>query len=99
MAISIIPLVGNWYQGPDLQKFEVVAVDDDEAVVEIQYISGELDEVELEIWAQMGMEKISPPEDWSAAYDEMEREDLGFTDLNVRPGSQRFSFEDFDRDD
>ena len=99
MAIGIVPLVGNWYQGPDLQKFEVVAVDDDEAVVEIQYISGELDEVEFDTWAQMGVEKISPPEDWTAAYDGMEREDLGFTDLNLPPESHQFIPEDFERED
>jgi Family of unknown function (DUF6763) len=99
MASGIIPAVGNWYQQPNQQKFEVVAMDEDEGVIEIQYFSGELDEVEFDVWVQMGVEGISPPEDWSGAYDELERDDLGFTDLNLRPESRGFSIEDFDRDD
>jgi hypothetical protein len=99
MAIGIIPAVGNWYQNPDLTKFEVVALDEDDGVIEIQYFGGELDEVEFDVWAQMGVEGISPPEDWTAAYDEFERDDLGFTDLNLRPEAHTFSLEDFERDE
>ncbi len=99
MASAINPAVGNWYKQPNQQKFEVVAMDEDDGVIEIQYFGGELDEVEFDVWSQMGVEGISPPEDWSAAYGELERDDLGFTDLNLRPESHSFSIEDFDRDD
>jgi hypothetical protein len=91
--------VGNWYQRPDQQKFEVVALDDDEGVVEIQYFDGELDEVEFDAWSQLSVEGISAPEDWTGAYDEFERDDRGFTDLNLRPESHTFSLEDLERDD
>lgn len=99
MAIGVTPAVGKWYQGTDQLKFEVVALDEDEAVIEIQYLGGELDEVEFDVWTQMGIEGISPPEDWAAAYDGIERDDLGFTDLNTRPEAHTFSLEDFERDD
>lgn len=99
MAIGITPAVGNWYQRPDLQKFEVVALDEEDGVIEIQYFSGELDEVEFDVWSQMGIEGISPPEDWTGAYGEFERDDLGFTDMNLRPEAHTFSLEDFERDE
>lgn len=99
MAIGITPAVGNWYQGNDQVKFEVIALDEDVGVIEIQYFDGELDEVELDAWTQMGVEVISPSEDWTGAYGEFERDDLGFTDLNLRPESHTFSLEDIERGD
>lgn len=99
MAIGITPAVGNWYQGANQLKFEVVALDEDEGVIGIQYFDGELDEVEFDTWSQMGVESISPPEDWTGAYDEFERDDLGFTDLNLPPEAQAFSLEDIERED
>jgi hypothetical protein len=85
MATGVIPTVGNWYQNPDQSKFEVIALDEDEGVIEIQYFDGELDEMEFEVWPQLGLESVSPPEDWTGAYDGFERDDLGYTDLNLRP--------------
>ena len=99
MAIGIIPVVGNWYQGIDQLKFEVVAVDEDEGVIGIQYFDGELDELEFDTWMQLGVEEISPPEDWTGAYDEFERDDLGYTDLNLPPEGHGFSVEDIENED
>ena len=99
MGIGLIPAVGNWYQGIDQQKFEIVALDEDEGVVEIQYFGGELDEIDFENWSQMSLREISPPEDWTGPYDEVERDDLGYTDLNTRPEGHGISFEDFEEDE
>jgi len=96
MAIGIIPVVGNWYQSADQLKFEVIAWDEDEGAIEIQYFDGELDEVEFDIWSQMRVEKISPPGDWAGVYDELEWDDLDYTDLNLRPETYTFSIEDFE---
>ncbi len=97
MAIGITPVVGNWYQGADQLKFEVVALDEDEGVIEIQYFDGELDEVEIDVWSQMRVEQISPPGDWTGVYDDLERDDLDYTDLNLRPETYTFSVEDLER--
>ena len=99
MAMDVIPAVGNWYQNPDQSKFEVIALDEDEGIIEIQYFDGELDEMEFDVWPQLGLEGISPPEDWTGAYDSFERDDLGYTDLNLRPGSYTFSVEELERDE
>lgn len=99
MAIGILPAVGNWYQRPDSQKFEVVALDEDDGIVEIQYFSGEVDEVDFEAWSQSEVQAISPPEDWTGGYGEYAQDDLGFADMNLRSETHSFPLEDFDRDD
>lgn len=98
MATGIVPTVGNWYQSADQLKFEVVAIDEDEAVIEIQYFDGELDEVDFDSWPQIGVEGISAPEDWTGPYGEFERDDLGYTDLNIPPEGYTMSFDEWERD-
>ena len=97
MAIGTIPVVGSWYQGTDQLKFEVVALDEEEGVIEIQYFDDELDEVEFDVWSQMRVEQTSPPGDWADVYDKLERDDLDYTDLSLRPEAYTFSIEDFER--
>lgn len=76
--------IGHWYQSPDGQIFEVVAIDGDDAI-EIQYFEGEVAELDRESWAQMLLVETDPPEDWTGAYDEMERDDLGYSDGVIHP--------------
>jgi hypothetical protein len=75
------PIVGNWYKNlEDQTEFEVVAVDEDTQTVEIQYFDGEVEELDLDAWYEIVLEAIAPPEDWSGAFDEMEPDDLGYSD-------------------
>jgi len=100
MAASISPVVGDWYTMPGGQQFEVVAIDEEDGVVAIQYFDGELDEIELDAWAESGIFASPPPEDWTGAYEDLERDDLGYTDMNMRPdGHQPFMVEDLDPDE
>jgi len=75
--------IGRWYQVPNGQAFEVVALDD-EGSIEIQYFEGEVEELEDEIWAEMFLSEVCPPEDWTGAYDKIDREDLGYSDIEPR---------------
>ena len=97
MAVGILPVVGSWYQSPDGQRFEVIGIDEDEGFVEIQYFGGELDALEFDAWLVMGYTEIAPPEDWSGPFDDLERDDLGYTDTNVPPEHRTFNIEDFER--
>ena len=96
MAQSPIPEIGNWYRGLDGLIFRVVAIDDDETTIEIQYFEGEVDELDFESWDELGLESVAPPEDWSGAFDDLERDDLGYTDMNLRPEGQAFSVDDLE---
>lgn len=63
------PVVGEWYQTPGGELFEVVAYDSDEDVVEIQYFDGALEELDRETWDELAIEPAEAPEDWSGPMD------------------------------
>ena len=96
MAQSPDPEIGNWYRGLNGLIFRVVAIDDDDATVEIQHFEGEVDELDLEAWDELALEPVPAPEDWSGAFDDLERDDLGYTDMNHRPEGRAFSVDDFE---
>jgi hypothetical protein len=78
------PIVGNWYRNLDNDiEFEVVAVDEDAQTIEIQYAEGEVEEIELDTWYDMPLEAIEAPEDWSGPFDDLEPDDLGYTDTDA----------------
>ncbi len=66
------PSVGDWYR-LEGDLFEVVAVDEDDATIEIQYFDGTVEEMDLEDWEahceERGLEPVDPPEDWSGSVD------------------------------
>ena len=79
------PIVGQWYRGGTNELFEVVAIDDQDQTIEIQYFDGTVAEVDFDSWTEQLMDDLidsaDAPEDWSGAVD-MEAEDLdrGFED-------------------
>lgn len=69
------PVVGNWYQdAAEDELFEVVAVDDDGSIA-IQYVNGDISEIDLETWAQMVLLPAQPPDDLNELEDLMSDED------------------------
>lgn len=80
MSTEIEPVIGNWYKGEGDSTFEVIAVDDDS--VEIQYFDGGIEELDMASWNEMEIEEIEPPEDWSGPFDDLEKDDLGYTDMD-----------------
>jgi hypothetical protein len=75
----IKPIVGHWYRGATNELFEVVAVDDQDQTIEIQFFDGTLTETDFETWNEQLREELleaaDAPEDWSGAVD-VEAEDL-----------------------
>jgi hypothetical protein len=67
------PSVGSWYRLEGSELFEVVAIDDDDATIEIQYFDGTVEEMDLEDWEahceERALEAADPPEDWSGSVD------------------------------
>lgn len=63
------PVIGAWYEDQEQgQIFEVVAIDEDEATVEVQYLDGDISEFDLESWSRMPLLPAAPPEDANAPY-------------------------------
>jgi hypothetical protein len=89
------PIVGSWYK--DLEnnlKFKVINVDDSDSI-EVQYLNGDIGEYDNESWYTSTFDYIEDPEDWSAPFDDLETDDLGYSD----PDEHRPNLEDVDIDD
>ena len=74
-----IPELNGWYQDvEDDALFEVVAIDEQEGYIEVQYVNGEIGEFEFDIWQQMIVISAQAPEDWRAPYEIADGNDLSF---------------------
>ena len=63
---ELIPTVGTWYRNlEDGCLFEVVATDEDDGTIEIQYFESEIEELDMDTWEEMELEMTAAPEDWS----------------------------------
>jgi hypothetical protein len=71
--MSAKPDIGEWYQVRDGELLEVVAIDEDDGTIEVQYFDGTVEEMDLEDWctqrANGNIEDAEPPEDWSGSVD------------------------------
>lgn len=84
MPANVDPIVGNWYENLDGgQKFEVVALDEDNDLIEIQYFDGDVDEISIDAWYEWDVEPIEEPEDWTGPLDDIEPDDLGYTETGI----------------
>ncbi|MGD8176496.1 DUF6763 family protein [Marinimicrobium sp. ARAG 43.8] len=69
------PVVGAWYFDREQQQlFEVVALDDAQGTVEVQYLDGAIGEFDLEAWPQLPVAIAAAPENSDAGY-ELSQED------------------------
>ncbi len=75
------PILENWYQDAATgRSFRIVALDPDNDSIEVQYLNGDIGEFDFVSWDDSSFFPIEPPEDWSAPFDDVEIEDLGYTD-------------------
>jgi len=75
------PVVGDWYRRQGGALFEVVAIDRDDATVEVQHFDGTLEEFDLESWEEQEFEEAQAPEDWSGSVD-VDSEDEAETEVS-----------------
>jgi hypothetical protein len=79
------PVIGDWFKNSMGQLFEIVAIDETDGTIEVQFYDGELAEYDMETWDMMDIVPIAPPEDWSAPFDGVQKDDLGYSDAALRP--------------
>ena len=79
------PAIGDWYRLNGGSLFEVVALDDDDGTIEIQYFDGTVEEMDIEDWDTQwddgALEAAEAPEDWSGSVD-VEPDDDGLRALD-----------------
>jgi hypothetical protein len=59
------PTPGQWYEDLDREEtFKVVLVDPDEVIVRIQWLDGDVEELDLDTWHELDLELADEPEGW-----------------------------------
>src|SRR5690554_4626165 len=80
MTAECEPIVGNWYRRLDkAQVFHVVSLEDGDSI-EIQHFDGALETLDYEDWDSLELEWIEPPEDWTGPVDDLDVDDLSYSD-------------------
>jgi uncharacterized protein DUF6763 len=70
------PTVGQWYEDLENEEtFQVLKVDEDREIVEIQHLDGDVEELDVDGWAELDLELTEEPEGWSGSKGEKEEED------------------------
>jgi hypothetical protein len=77
--MSAQPDIGEWYRVRGGELLEVVAIDEDDGTIEVQYFDGTVEELDLADWEAQRtkgeIEDAEPPEDWSGSIDAENEED------------------------
>jgi hypothetical protein len=76
------PVQGQWYE--DLEEnevFKVLSVDPDEELIELQYENGDIEEIDLDTWHELDLERAEEPEGWASDAEEEEEEEEDEDDL------------------
>jgi hypothetical protein len=61
------PVKGQWYENVEEDEtFRVLSVDEDAELVEIEYLDGDIEELDIDAWHEMDLERIAEPEGWAA---------------------------------
>ena len=77
--------IGQWYTRWDKGEiFQVTGYDQSSRTIEIQTFDGDLDEIDVETWQVMPLGFAEPPEDWTGPVDDVERDDLGYSETDMR---------------
>jgi len=70
------PVVGQWYENlEEEESFHVLSVDEDSELVEIEYLDGDIEEIDLEAWHEMDLELTQEPEGWAESEEDEEEDD------------------------
>lgn len=65
------PIRGQWYENVEEDEtFRVLSVDEDSELIEIEYLDGDIEEIDVETWREMDLELTDEPEGWSDSDDE-----------------------------
>jgi hypothetical protein len=70
------PTVGQWYEDLENEEtFQVLKVDEDKETVEIQHLDGDIEEFDVDGWAELDLELTEEPEGWSGSKAEKDDDD------------------------
>lgn len=81
MPTELDPILDQWYLHRDKgESFQVIDVDEDNRAVEIQYVGGDVEQLDFDDWRELDIELGKEPDDWTGPFDgEIDTDDLGYT--------------------
>jgi len=98
MAMQEAPVVGAVYEDKDEQTFEVINFDEDEGIVEIEYEDGSVDEIDIDSWYELSVERISD-DDEDDDDDDIETDDEDDEDVDDDEDDDDDDYDDDYEDD
>jgi hypothetical protein len=104
MSHELDPKVGRWYRRlDDEQLFKVVDIDEDDGLIEIKTVDGELEELDSTEWVELDLEAAEAPEDYvdhdDDAEDDDDEEEVAADADEEGPARGRRSRDEWDEDD
>jgi hypothetical protein len=76
--------IGQWYLRWDKGEiFQVTGLDEAAGTVEMQSFDGDLDEIDEATWRALPLAFAEPPEDWTGPIDDVEVDDLGYSETDM----------------
>ena len=100
MSRDYEPVPGQWYENlEDEESFRVLTVDEDSELVEIEYLDGEIEEIDLETWHEMDLDQTQEPEGWAESDEEEDEEEEEEEDEEDEDDEDWDEDEDDDEDD
>lgn len=77
------PDIGEWYRIGDGEQFEVVALDEDDGTIEVQYLDGTVEEIDTVDWetqhANGDIEDAEAPDGWNGSIDGDDDDEVALT--------------------
>jgi hypothetical protein len=77
------PVQGQWFE--DLEEneiFKVLSVNPDEEIIEVQYENGDIEEIDLDTWHELDLERAQEPEGWASDEDDDDEDEDEDEDLD-----------------
>jgi hypothetical protein len=94
------PVPGQWYENlEEEESFRVLSVDEDSELVEIEYLDGDIEEIDLEAWHEMDLEHTEEPEGWSESEDDEDEDEEDDDDFDEDDDEDDDDDDDDDFDD
>jgi len=85
---ALQPVIGSWYRFTEGDVFEIVALDNDDGTIELQYYDGTIEEMDVEDWnthcERREIETAAAPEDWTGSVDIDSQENDASIDSSFR---------------
>jgi hypothetical protein len=100
MSHELDPKVGRWYRRvDDEQLFKVASIDEDDGLIEIKTVDGEVEELDSTEWVELDLEASEAPEDYVDPDEESDEDEDEEIEKVKGPARGSRDLEDDDEDD